>query len=97
MVPAKVLPARLAMATVVVPMVTLTRSSRPSASLRVKVPVATMLLTPALEPLARPASNTWSLPPWLPGSTLICGPSSLPVMVMVRVAVSRSPSASCIV
>ncbi|MOA35485.1 hypothetical protein D3C78_1569380 [compost metagenome] len=92
--PAKLEPARLPMATVMPLMVTLCRSSSPSASDRVKVPLANSLGDAAFEPLDRPASSTTSLAPPFPGSTVRLGTSLLPVMVMVTVAELSSPSAS---
>ncbi|MNJ54285.1 hypothetical protein D3C77_497190 [compost metagenome] len=74
-------------------MVTLCRSSRPSVSARVKLPEANSPSPAAAEPALSPASSTRLSV----AARLRVGPSLLPVMVMVSVALDGSPSASCMV
>ncbi|MOA44283.1 hypothetical protein D3C78_1665350 [compost metagenome] len=94
---AKLWPTRLAKPLVVrsrfrLPTLRDLRLSSPSESATLKLPLMTVLPSPALLPSARPFSNTWASPPWASGKlTSRLGVSLLPVMVMVRVAVLWSP------
>ncbi|MDT4883902.1 hypothetical protein FQZ97_1199930 [compost metagenome] len=71
------------------------RLSSPSGSPTLKVPLTTVLPSPALEPPGRPRSKTWARPPSLCGKlTPTVGVSLLPVMLIVRVEALESPSPS---
>ncbi|MNJ78553.1 hypothetical protein D3C77_763390 [compost metagenome] len=71
--------------------------ARPSESATLKLPVVTVLPSPALLPSARPFSKTWASPFSASGVlTSMVGMSLLPVMVRVSVELLGSLSASCI-
>ncbi|MNF98798.1 hypothetical protein D3C84_816730 [compost metagenome] len=97
----KLCPTRLAKpllvrSTLRLPTLRVFRLARPSESATVKLPVVTVLPSPALLPPANPFSNTWAKSPSAPGVlTSMVGMSLLPMMVMVSVELLGSPSPSC--
>ncbi|MNF62586.1 hypothetical protein D3C84_442700 [compost metagenome] len=97
---AKLCPTRLAKPLLVrsrvrLPTVKDFKLSSPSESPTLKLPVTSVLPSPALEPSDKPRSKTWASPPSPFGElTSTVGTSLLPRMVRVRVELLGSPSPS---